>query len=164
MVPKINVYLPDGLAAAVKDAAIPVSAICQSALERAVREVTALRESEQAPHHGLQDWAAGTGVAFFRYTNRARHAVALGRQAALDANHSYVGTEHLLLGILAEGSNLAVKIIQTLDAEPRDVEAEVRGYRRRGDETPADTPISGNTKGALELAVKESARLLHNYI
>ena len=64
--PKINVYLPDDLAAAVRDAHVPVSAVCQNALERAVRDVTSLRATDRPPpadHPGL-----GT---FARFTPRA---------------------------------------------------------------------------------------------
>ena len=63
--PKINVYLPDDLAAAVRDAQIPVSAVCQAALERAVRDVSALRGSDEAP--ATEEPAYG---AFSRFTAR----------------------------------------------------------------------------------------------
>src|SRR4051812_25326943 len=61
--PKINVYLPDDLAAAVRDAQIPVSAVCQNALERAVRDVTSLRATDEPP---LED-DPGRGM-FGRFT------------------------------------------------------------------------------------------------
>jgi ATP-dependent Clp protease ATP-binding subunit ClpC len=163
-VPKINVYLPDELAAAVKDANVPVSAICQAALERAVREVTALREAAPAAHLDHQAWAAGTGIAFARHTNRARQAVALGRQAAVRLGHTYLGTEHLLLGVLEEGSNLAVRVLQALDVAPEDVEVELRGYLKPGEPQASDTPLTPTLRTALELATQEGAKLGHNYI
>src|ERR1700681_4714626 len=98
--PKVNVYLPEELAAAVRDAQVPVSAICQSALERAVRDVSVLRGSDDAP---TQEPAYGP---FTRFTGRARTAIACAQTQALEHNHNYVGTEHLLLGVLDEGANL----------------------------------------------------------
>lgn len=162
--PKVNVYLPDELAAAVKDANVPVSAICQSALERAVREVTALREAEPGRHPENQEWAAGTGIAFARYTNRARHAVSLGRQAALGLGQDCVGTEHLLLGILEEGGNLAVRVLEGFDVLPDDVEREIRGHITAGESPASDTPLTPNARTALELASNESAKLGLNYL
>src|SRR2546421_1778433 len=117
--PKINVYLPDELAAAVRDAQVPVSAICQAALERAVRDVSALRGSDGVP---AQEPAYGP---FMRFTPRARSAIACAQSEARQRSHSYVGTEHLLLGILDEGSNLALKLLVALDVEPDDVRNEL---------------------------------------
>lgn len=163
--PKINVYLPDDLAVAVKEANVPVSAICQAALERVVREVTALREGgPEGRSAGDQDWAAGTGVAFARYTNRARQAVALGRQAATTLGHSYVGTEHLLLGVLDEGGNLAVRVLEALDVAPEDVRAELGAYVRAGEGSEPATSLTPHLRRALELATGESVRLGHNYV
>jgi ATP-dependent Clp protease ATP-binding subunit ClpA len=173
MVPKINVYLPDELAAAVKDANVPVSAVCQSALERAVREMTALREG---PGRGpgtadrtvaLADWTNAVGGSIVRYTNRASHALLLGRQAAVAAGHHSVGTEHLLLGILQEGGNLAVRVLEALEIAPDDLERELRGSMGSGDPgavSAAALEVTENLRAALTLALQESAGLGHNYI
>src|SRR5207302_5727779 len=110
--PKINVYLPDDLAAAVRDAQVPVSAVCQNALERAVRDITSLRATDQPPpedHPGLGPLG--------RFTPRARRALALAEDAAREVPHNYVGTEHLLLGLIDEGGNLAIKVLESLDVE-----------------------------------------------
>src|SRR3954470_4355496 len=103
--PKINVYLPDELAAAVREAQVPVSAVCQSALERAVRDITSARGADEAPSDDQ-----GRGV-FARFTLRARGAVVTAEAKARRIPHSYVGTEHVLLGILADDENLAVKVL-----------------------------------------------------
>src|SRR5204862_433010 len=95
--PKINVYLPDELAAAVKEAQVPESAICQSALERAVRDVQSVRAADQPPAEDRP----GVGL-FGRFTPRSRGAVSNAENAARDVPHNYVGTEHVLLGVLAE--------------------------------------------------------------
>src|SRR3954454_8324790 len=118
MVPKINVYLPDDLAAAVRDARVPVSAVCQSALERAVRDVSSMRATDEPPpadHPGL-------GI-MGRFSLRARKALALAEEFARDVPHNYIGTEHLLVGLIDEGGNLALRVLAALDIEPTDLHA-----------------------------------------
>src|SRR6266545_6747752 len=119
--PKINVYLPDELARAVRDAQVPVSAVCQVALERAVREVTAARGAEDLPVTG----ADAAGGLFSRFTPRAREALELAQQEARESSHSHVGTEHVLLGILDEGGNLAVRVLADIDIDSADLRAEL---------------------------------------
>ena len=158
--PKINVYLPDDLAAAVRDAQVPVSAVCQSALERAVRDVASLRATDLAPpedHPGL-----GT---FGRFTPRARKALALAEDAARAVPHNYVGTEHLLLGLIDEGGNLALKVLTTLDIELADLRSELLASMG-----PPSEPVAGriaftpSAKRALEATTAEALGLAHNYI
>ncbi|MFC7649606.1 Clp protease N-terminal domain-containing protein [Streptosporangium lutulentum] len=99
--PKINVYLPDELAEAVKTAGVPVSAICQRALEQAVRRVTAIRETAlSAPDLDLDDLTAR----FPHFTPRARTVIKLSVEQARALGAAEVGTEHLLGGLLAEGA------------------------------------------------------------
>jgi len=163
-VPKINVYLPDDLAAMVREARLPVSAICQTALQQAAREVTALREAGPSAPGGELGWAATSGMAFARYTNRARRALALARQQALELGHAYVGTEHLLLGILDERDNHAVRVIDSLGVDPDDLRAELNGYLRPGEAHTSETPLTAHVRAALESATNESSKLGHNYI
>src|SRR4051794_3290554 len=173
MVPKINVYLPDDLAAAVKDANIPVSAVCQAALQRAVREMTALREGSVKARGvavrtaALFDWTNAVGGSIVRYTDRAARALLFGEQAAVVAGHRSVGTEHLLLGILEEGGNLGVRVLEALDIMPDDLERELRGSMGIGDPgavSAAALEVTDNLRTALTLAFQESAGLGHNYI
>lgn len=156
--PKINVYLPDELAAAVRDAQLPVSAICQSALERAVRDVSAMRGTDQAP----TEPANGP---FMRFTPRARTAIARAQQQAIDHHHDYVGTEHVLLGMLDEGQNLGLKVLVALDLEPDDLRGELEASMapRQGTVSghPPFTPLS---KKVLETTANEALGLGHNYI
>ncbi len=159
--PKVNVYLPDELAAAVKETQIPVSAVCQAALERAVRDVTAARNAEDAPPDGLP----GVGM-FGRFTPRARKVMSLAQDVARSSEHSHVGTEHVLIGILDEGGNLAVKVLADLDVDADGLRAELRASMGPASKGPAAghlrfTPLS---KRALELTAKEALRLGHNYI
>jgi ATP-dependent Clp protease ATP-binding subunit ClpA len=159
--PKVNVYLPDELAAAVKETQIPVSAVCQAALERAVRDVTAARNAEDAPPDDLP----GVGM-FGRFTPRARKIMSLAQEAARSASHSHVGTEHVLIGILGEGRNLAVRVLTDLDVEPDDLRAELlasMGPASKGI-GKGHLPFTPLSKRALELTAKEALRLGHNYV
>jgi ATP-dependent Clp protease ATP-binding subunit ClpC len=158
--PKINVYLPDELAAAVKEAQLPISAICQAALEKAVRGVTAARGSE-APPADDRPWIG----LFGQFTPRARQAVVLAEQAARDVPHNYVGTEHVLLGVIDEGSNLGLKVLQSLDIEIDDLRGELTASMGPPtDEAQGHIPFTVLAKRVLELTTKESMALGHNYI
>src|SRR3954467_3518744 len=158
--PKVNVYLPDALADAVKDAQVPVSAICQAALERAVRDVASMRGTEQAPPADK----AGVG-GFARFTPRARKAIELAQEAAREVPHDHVDTEHLLLGVIDEGSNLALKVLASLDIEPADLRAELVASMPPGTtRVGGHIPFSPLAKRALELTVTEARCLGHNYV
>lgn len=159
--PKINVYLSEELAAAVRDAQLPVSAICQSALERAVRDVGAVRGSEEPP--AVDEAAYG---AYSRFSPRARAALAGAQEAARESNHHFVGTEHLLLAMIDEGANLALRILVTLEVEPDDLRRELVGSLpapSRG-KPPEAIPLTDLARAALEATTKEALALGHNYI
>lgn len=157
--PKINVYLPDDLAEAVRDAQVPVSAICQGALERAVRDVAAVRASDSAPRE-QSAWGP-----FGRFTQRARQAIALAEKAARDQPRSHVDTEHLLLGMLNEGGNLGLRVLTSLDIEIDDLKAELRASMTGSDEPrKGELPLTALAKKVLELTTTEALQLGHNYI
>jgi ATP-dependent Clp protease ATP-binding subunit ClpC len=166
-VPKINVYLPDELATAVKEAQIPVSTICQTALERAVRDVASARASAD-DDIDVGDLASGAGGGRFkRFTPRAKAAVVSAQRIAASRGDKYVGTEHVLLGVIEEGANLAVKTLVSLDVDPADVRAEVEGSM----EPPTPPHKAGghvkfgrSSKDALQVAMREALGLGHNYI
>jgi ATP-dependent Clp protease ATP-binding subunit ClpA len=167
--PKINVYLPDELAEAVKAAGLPVSAICQRALEQAVRRVAAIREV--ALTSGADVGEMNSRLA--RFTRRAVAAVKLGTGQARESGAPGVGTGHLLGGILAEGSNLALTVLRSMEIEPARVRAELgrRSAAAGPDELglPPDGGepagrFSGPAAAAFELAAMESSALGHNYI
>ncbi len=158
--PKINVYLPDDLAAAVRDAQVPVSAVCQRALERAVRDVSSLRASHQAP---AEDEPA-RGM-FQRFTSRARSALTRAEHFAREHAHASVGPEHVLLGVLDEGGNLAVKVLESLGIELDDLRAELIGSMAPGGEAvEGHIPFSAQSKQVLEATSNEAIALGHNYI
>jgi ATP-dependent Clp protease ATP-binding subunit ClpA len=118
--PKINVYLPDDLAEAVREAGVPVSAICQAALEQAVRRLTTIR---QLVASGLDSDTLGSRLP--RFTDKARTAFRLAAGQARAAGAPLVGTGHLLGGLLAEGSNLALPVLHAMDIETGAVKAEL---------------------------------------
>jgi ATP-dependent Clp protease ATP-binding subunit ClpA len=158
--PKINVYLPDGLAAAVREAQLPVSAICQAALERAVRDVEAARSTHEPPTEERV-----RGRLFRHFTDRARSAVSAAQQEAKDHLHSYIGTEHLLLGILDEGENVGIKVLESLDVEPADLRAElVASLLPPGEASGEKAPFTPLAKAVLQRAATESLSFGHKYI
>jgi ATP-dependent Clp protease ATP-binding subunit ClpA len=161
--PKINVYLSDELAEAVKDAGLPVSPICQRALEVAVRKVAAIQETAKQDLLQLtEDDPAGR---LERFTAKARTAVANGIRTAREDGLAAVGTEHLLLGIIDEGTNLAVQVLRSLEIEPDDIREDLVARQATG-----DTPANGAPKldetavTAMKAALAEAITLGHNYI
>lgn len=162
--PKINVYLPDELAEAVKDAGIPVSAICQRALEQAVRRVTALRETTQVR------WDEGDPTAgFTQLTERARTVVRLATEQARAAGATTVGTGHLLAGLLAEGGNMALLVLRAVELEPDRIAVELAN--RSLDEPGPDAAATGQTRlfsapasAAMQFTLAEALGLGNNYI
>lgn len=91
--------------------------------------------------------------------------MSVAQQEAKEHLHSYIGTEHILLGILDEGANLGVKVIESLDVEPADLRSELVASLRAPGELPTDEPpFTPSAKAVLERAVTESISLGHNYI
>lgn len=148
--PKVNVYLPDDLAENVRAANLPVSAICQRALEESVRRVTAIRQTVLGE---LDDPTAQLS----QFTDRAKTAIKLGVAKAAE-DGSEVGTGHLLHGILAEGSNLALRVLQAVEIDPVRIHVPLPA----GEGTPRR--FSSAAANALELTVTEAIALGHNYV
>jgi ATP-dependent Clp protease ATP-binding subunit ClpC len=159
--PKINVYLPDELAAAVKDADLPVSAICQAALQKAVSDVTSARAVDAAPDAESE---RGFGL-FTRFTPRARAAVNRAEEEAKRRGEAQVLPEHVLLGIVDEGQNLALSVLVGLDVEPDDLRSELlASMPDAGKPKKRHVPFGKSSKKVLELALRESLAFGHNYI
>ncbi len=160
--PKINVYLPDDLAEAVKAASIPVSSVCQRALEEALRTAGSVRESLRRPPS-----AEGSGV-YSRLTDRARQVLLLAEAQARQRQHGHTGTEHLLLGMLDEGGNLGLRVLAHVGVDPADVRAEIEGVMATAldqvDPPPERAPFTPRAKKIIELAMQEALKLGHNYI
>jgi ATP-dependent Clp protease ATP-binding subunit ClpC len=158
--PKINVYLPDELADAVREAGVPVSAVCQRALEQAVRRVTAIRETALGD---LDDAALAAGLPSF--TQRARTTLRLAAEQAAATSSDTVGTGHLLGGLVAEGGNLALQVLRAIEIDPARVAQDLAARSLAEDGAGAtDRRFSVAAAGALELAVTEATALGHNYV
>jgi ATP-dependent Clp protease ATP-binding subunit ClpA len=106
-----------------------------------------------------------SGRFFDRYTDRARRTVTLAQDEARGLGHNYLGTEHLLLGLLAEGQGLAWRVLDHLGVSAAAARGQVEAIIGRGQDTPAGPiPFTPRSKKVLELARKEAKRLCHNYV
>jgi ATP-dependent Clp protease ATP-binding subunit ClpC len=161
--PKINVYLPDDLAAAVKDAAIPVSTVCQRALEDAVRTATALRGGQEAAiSPGDENLPLPTT---YPMTARARMVLQLAQKEADAYGSKRVEAAHVVLGVVLERDNLAVKVLNTFEVDPDDVEQELRGLlSEQGTRARKGAAKDAEVGAVFSLAVQEALRLGHNYL
>jgi len=102
---------------------------------------------------------------FERFTERARRAVVLAQEEARQLDHNYIGTEHLLLGLLREDDGLAAKTLNSLGLSMETVQAEIGSRIGRGSTGPkGHIPFTPRAKKVLELALREALRLRHNYI
>jgi ATP-dependent Clp protease ATP-binding subunit ClpC len=102
---------------------------------------------------------------FERFTERARRVIILAQEEAKRLNHSAVGTEHILLGIIREGEGVASKVLESLNISPDRVRAEIEGAIGRGERAPhEEVAFTPRAKKVLELALDEARRLGHNYI
>lgn len=139
--PKINVYLPDDLAETVKDLNIPVSAVCQRALEVSVKRITSMR--------GLTvdelDGERGSQL-----TQRMRTVLRLASESPV------VTTAELGQALVDEGGNLALDVLRAIDIDPRTLRFPVGAGDGAG--------FAVDAVNALELAVVEAMALGHNYV
>jgi hypothetical protein len=139
--PKVNVYLPDDLAETVKELNLPVSAICQRALEVSVKRLTAVRGLTVADLDGERG---------SQLTQRLRTVLRLAAESPV------VTTAELARALVDEGANLALDVLRAIDIDPQAVRFD-----------PATSEGSGfapDAVNALELAVVEAIALGHNYV
>ncbi len=103
---------------------------------------------------------------FDRFTERARRVMTLARQEAQKLNNDYIGTEHILLGLLQEGSGVAAQVLKNLEVDLRRVRAEVEKIVEQGTSAVAGSqlPFTPRAKKVLELALEEAQNLGHSYI
>jgi ATP-dependent Clp protease ATP-binding subunit ClpC len=102
---------------------------------------------------------------FERFTERARQVVVLAQDEARTLKHNYIGTEHILLGLLREEEGLAARVLRSLDITVEEVRAQVARIIGQGDEPPdANVPFTPRAKKVLELALREALSLGDNYI
>ena len=103
---------------------------------------------------------------FERFTDRARKVMALANQEAQRFNHEYIGTEHILLGLVKEGSGVGANVLKNLDVDLRKVRLEVEKLVKSGPETAAmgKLPQTPRAKKVIEYAIEEARNLNHNYV
>ena len=102
---------------------------------------------------------------FERFTDRARRVVVLAQEEARMLNHNYIGTEHILLGLIHEGEGVAAKALESLGISLDAVRQQVEEIIGRGQEVPSGhIPFTPRAKKVLELSLRESLQLGHNYI
>ncbi len=102
---------------------------------------------------------------FERFTERARRVIILSQEEAARLNHSAVGTEHVLLGIIREGEGVASKVLESLSISPDRVRTEIESAIGRGERAfHEEVAFTQRAKKVLELALEEARRLRHNYI
>jgi len=102
---------------------------------------------------------------FERFTERARQVVVLAQEEARSLKHNYIGTEHLLLGLLREDEGVAARVFEKLDISVEEVRAAVVRIVGSGEEAPqGQIPFTPRAKKVLELALREALSLGHNYI
>ena len=101
-----------------------------------------------------------------RFTDRARKVMQFAHQEALRFNHEYVGTEHILLGLIKEGTGVAANILKKLGVDLRTMRLEVEKLVRSGPDlvTMGRLPQTPRAKKAVEYAIEEARRLKHNYV
>ncbi len=103
---------------------------------------------------------------FERFTDRARKVMALANQEAQRFNHEYIGTEHILLGLVKEGSGVGATVLKNLDIDLRKVRLEVEKLVKSGPDmvTMGKLPQTPRAKKVIEYAIEEARNLGHNYV
>ncbi|MEO6809465.1 MAG: ATP-dependent Clp protease ATP-binding subunit [Isosphaeraceae bacterium] len=103
---------------------------------------------------------------FERFTDRARKVMQLANQEAQRFNHEYVGTEHVMLGLVKEGSGVAANVLKNLDVDLRKIRVEVEKIVQSGPDmvTMGKLPQTPRAKKVIEYAIEEARNLNHNYV
>ncbi len=102
---------------------------------------------------------------FERFTDRARRVVVLAQEEARMLNHNYIGTEHILLGLIHEGEGVAAKALESLGVSLEGVRQQVEEIIGQGQQAPSGhIPFTPRAKKVLELSLREALQLGHNYI
>src|SRR5579864_7723119 len=101
-----------------------------------------------------------------RFTDRARKVMQLANQEAQRLNHEYIGTEHILLGLVKEGSGVAANVLKNLDIDLRKIRLEVEKLVQSSPEvgTPGKLPQTPRAKKVIEYSIEEARNLSHNYV
>src|SRR5205085_823256 len=107
----------------------------------------------------------GHRTMFERFTDRARRVIVLAQEEAGLLNHNYIGTEHILLGLVREREGIAAKALELLGVSLDEVRAQVEEIIGHGESAPTgQIPFTPRAKKVLELSLREALQLGHNYI
>src|SRR3981081_856443 len=101
-----------------------------------------------------------------RFTDRARKVMQLANQEAQRFNHEYIGTEHILLGLVKEGTGVAANVLKNLDIDLRKIRLEVEKIVQAGPDmvTMGKLPQTPRAKKVIEYSIEEARNLNHNYV
>ena len=103
----------------------------------------------------------------YNFTERVRKVLAMAREEAARLHHEYVGTEHILLGLIREGEGVAATVLQNLSVELDEIQQKIEETvkkGRSGQTTGPDLPYTSRAKKVLELAMSEARELNHTYV
>jgi ATP-dependent Clp protease ATP-binding subunit ClpC len=103
----------------------------------------------------------------YNFTERVRRVLTMAREEAARLHHEYVGTEHILLGLIREGEGVAATVLQNLNVDPNGVRDQIEAILERGRPTAhprPDLPYTSRAKKVLELAMSEARDLSHSYV
>jgi ATP-dependent Clp protease ATP-binding subunit ClpC len=110
-------------------------------------------------------WGRKVGKVFERFTDRARRVVVLAQEEARLLKHNYIGTEHLLLGLVREGDGIAAEVLRGLNVDLERMRESLRNRIGEGGAPPlGHIPFTPRAKTVLELSLREALQLGHNYI
>ena len=130
-----------------------------------VRAAGILSIDHADPPSGRHAIEGGTTTMFERFTEKARRVVVYAQEEARMLNQNYIGTEHLLLGLIREQDGIAAKALESLNISLEDVHAQVEDLIGRGTFVPTGhIPFTPRAKKVLELSLREALQLGHNYI
>src|SRR5438046_1046487 len=125
----------------------------------------ATMRKDGAGDQGLPDRSVRSDEMFERFTDRARRVVVLAQEEARMLNHNYIGTEHILLGLIHEGEGVAAKALESLGISLEAVRQQVEEIIGQGQQAPSGhIPFTPRAKKVLELSLREALQLGHNYI
>jgi ATP-dependent Clp protease ATP-binding subunit ClpC len=111
-------------------------------------------------------YEARSGGPFDRFNDRGKRVLALAQDEAIRLNHNYIGTEHLLLGLVREGEGVGAHVLEQLGVDLSKVRTGVERIIGRGDSTtsPSEITLSPRTKKVIELAIDEARKLGHSHV
>src|SRR6185437_11122036 len=113
------------------------------------------------------DFGKGCPMNGYNFTERVRKVLAMAREEAARLHHEYVGTEHILLGLIREGEGVAAAVLQNLSIDLDDIQQKIEETVKKGKATVAtgpDLPYTSRAKKVLELAMAEARELNHSYV